>query len=141
MAGWLEPTIKAFLHVAGGVLAMLGNGLIRWLFVRIDGARRPAGEPAPRARRGLVDAQEDLPGGRYIGVFERLATYVAVVTSFPAGIAVVLAVKGLGRYADLATMSPDGHSRKGELFIIGTFASLLWALLWAGAAYWAVRLW
>ena len=46
---------------------------------------------------------------------------------------------GLGRYAELATSEPE--SRKGELFIIGTFASLLWAGLWAGAAYWGVRAW
>ena len=55
--------------------------------------------------------------------------------------AIVLAVKGLGRYADLKTTSESGTSRKGELFIIGTFASVLWAAMWAGVAYGVVRLW
>ena len=62
--------------------------------------------------------------------------YVCIVAGFPAGIAVVLGGKGLGRYAELA--SPT--SRKGELFIIGTFASMLWAAAFAGLALLGWRL-
>ena len=58
----------------------------------------------------------------------RAATYACMVAGFPAGIAVVMAVKGFGRYPELRT--PD--AAKGERFIIGTLASLLWAALWAG---------
>ena len=94
-----------------------------------------------RASLGLEAAQKDLPGGRWIGILERVAVYACIVTGFPAGIAMVLAVKGLGRYADLATASESGTSRKGELFIIGTFVSMLWACAWAGAAYAAVWSW
>ena len=39
------------------------------------------------------------------------------------------------------TESESGASRKGELFIIGTFVSMLWAATWAGAAYLAVWVW
>jgi len=61
-------------------------------------------------------------------LLERAATYACIVAGFPAGIAVVMVVKGFGRYPELRT--PD--TAKGERFIIGTLASLLWASLWAG---------
>ena len=123
----------------GGVIAMAGNGVVRGLLRRIDKAAARDEVQETRRALGLVQAQKELPGGRWVGVLERLAVYACIVASFPAGIAMVLAVKGLGRYAELVTES-DG-SRKGELFIIGTFASLLWAGLWAGAAYFGVRAW
>ncbi|WP_197552094.1 hypothetical protein [Trueperella pecoris] len=85
----------------------------------------------PKSRPTLLTAQKALPGGRWIGVLERLATYVCLVAGFPGGIAMVLAVKGLGRYPELR----NGESaRVGELFIIGTFISILWAAAWAGIA-------
>lgn len=134
---------KALIIAAGALLATWGNPVIRRVLARIDAAGRPSGEgeeiEATRANLGLVSAQEELPGGRWVGMLERLAVYVCIVAGFPAGIAMVLAVKGLGRYAELATSGKE--SRRGELFIIGTFASLLWSGLWAGAAYWGVRVW
>lgn len=115
--------------------------MIRLVLRRIDATGREPADEVQLAREnlGLVQAQKELPGGRWVGMLERLAVYACIVAGFPAGIAMVLAVKGLGRYAELATSEPE--SRKGELFIIGTFASLLWAGLWAGAAYWGVRAW
>ncbi len=86
---------------------------------------------------GLEAAAEQLKGGYWIGLLERAALFACVLSGFPAGIAVVLGVKGLGRYPELRT--PTGS--KGELFIIGTFSSMLWAALWAGLAYGLVRLW
>ena len=133
--------LKALIVVVGAVLATWGNPVIRLVLRRIDAiGREPADEvQLARENLGLVQAQKELPGGRWVGMLERLAVYACIVAGFPAGIAMVLAVKGLGRYAELATSEPE--SRKGELFIIGTFASLLWAGLWAGAAYWGVRAW
>ena len=134
--------LKAAIVVAGGVLAALGNPVVRWLLRRIDRIPAEDAEVAQtRASLGLEAAQKDLPGGQWIGILERVAVYACIVTAFPAGIAMVLAVKGLGRYADLATESESGASRKGELFIIGTFVSILWAATWAGAAYLAVWVW
>ena len=123
----------------GAVLAVCGNPIIRAVLRRVDAAAHDPDDEIEltRQRLGLVQAQRELPGGRWIGILERLAVYACIVAGFPAGIAIVLGVKGLGRYADLAT--GESRSRKGELFIIGTFASLLWAGLWAGVAYWAVR--
>ena len=137
----LDLLFRMLILAAGAVLAVWGNPAIRLILRRIDDSGQGPHDEIELAREnlGLVRAQADLPGGRWVGVFERLAVYVCIVGGFPAGIAMVLAVKGLGRYAELATSEPS--SRKGELFIIGTFASLLWAGLWAGAAYWGVRAW
>lgn len=140
----LDLVLKGAVLLAGGVFAMLGNGVIRWLLRRIDQAARQAADQEVRETRqqlGLVEAQKELPGGRWVGILERIAIYACIVSGFASGMAIVLAVKGLGRYADLKTTSESGTSRKGELFIIGTFASVLWAAMWAGVAYGVVRLW
>ena len=140
----LDLVLKGAVLLAGGVFAMLGNGVIRWLLRRIDQAARQAADQEVRETRqqlGLVEAQKELPGGRWVGILERIAIYACIVSGFASGMAIVLAVKGLGRYADLKTESESGSSRKGELFIIGTFASVLWAAMWAGVAYGVVRLW
>lgn len=131
--------LKTLIIVVSALAAMLGNPLIRLLIRRIDTAAEPDDVEQARANLGLVQAQKELPGGRWVGILERLAVYACIVASFPAGIAMVLAVKGLGRYAELVTESDS--SRKGELFIIGTFASMLWAGLWGGIAYWGIRAW
>ena len=61
-----------------------------------------------------------LRGGKWIGVLERLGVAASLVCGWPEGIAIVLAVKGLGRYPELQQGST-------ERFIIGTFASVLFA--------------
>lgn len=114
-----------------GCGAVAGNGVIRALLRRIDegGARVAA------AQGTLMGAQKELPGGRWIGILERIAVYVSIVAGFPPGIAVALAVKGLGRYPELrAEKEGREAARVGELFIIGTFVSVLWAAAWAGVA-------
>lgn len=72
------------------------------------------------------DPAEPLRGGLTIGVLERVAVAVSILAGWPEGIAVVLAVKGLARYPELR------ESHASEQFIIGTFASVLWALGAAG---------
>ncbi|MCC3292709.1 MULTISPECIES: hypothetical protein [unclassified Arthrobacter] len=64
-----------------------------------------------------------LRGGLAIGVLERLAVAAAVLADEPVAIAYVVAVKGLGRYAELKE-TPAAAER----FIIGTLASMLWAV-------------
>lgn len=60
-------------------------------------------------------------GGTVIGYLERLAVTIAILAGYPEAIAVVVAVKGIGRFSELA--SPEARER----FIVGTLASLLWA--------------
>lgn len=63
-----------------------------------------------------------LRGGAIIGVLERLAVCLAVLAGQPVAIAYVVAIKGLGRFAELKE-TPVAAER----FIIGTLTSLLWA--------------
>ncbi len=65
--------------------------------------------------------REVLRGGAAIGVLERLCVVLGIVAGFPEAIAIVIAVKGLGRFTELAA------AEARERFIIGTLASLLWA--------------
>lgn len=90
----------------------------------------PAG-PAGGSDGSLRSAGEILRGGLWIGVLERLAVFATLVARWPEGIAVVLAVKGLGRYPELRSGHRPGLA---ERFIIGTLVSVLWAGLCAYAA-------
>lgn len=58
-----------------------------------------------------------LRGGLWIGLLERTAIVGSLWAGWPEGIAVVLAVKGLGRFSELK------DHRAAEQFILGTFAS------------------
>lgn len=70
---------------------------------------------------GVPITQEVLRGGLTIGILERLAVAGAIVAGFPEALAVVVAIKGVGRFTELA--APESRER----FIIGTLASLTWA--------------
>jgi hypothetical protein len=67
-----------------------------------------------------------LHGGAWIGVLERAAVAGNLLAGWPEGLAVVLAVKGLGRYAELKAPAA------AERFILGTLASALWAAACVG---------
>lgn len=93
------------------------------------GEHPPAG--APRDIADLLGAAEGaapppsrtaLRGGTWIGILERLAITATLLAGYPSGIAFVVAVKGLGRYPELRD-----HPDVSERFVIGTFASMLWA--------------
>lgn len=84
------------------------------------GAGQPASDvpgPAP-----AVPAQRILRGGAIIGVLERLGVCLAILTGQPVAIAYIVAIKGLGRFAELKE-TPVAAER----FIIGTLTSMLWA--------------
>ncbi|MCU1431577.1 MAG: hypothetical protein JWP95_682 [Actinotalea sp.] len=68
-------------------------------------------------------AMDTLRGGTWIGVLERLAVTGAMMADYPSAIAFVIAVKGLGRYPELRE-NPGASER----FVIGTLASMLWAV-------------
>ena len=126
--------------IPGGALALLtialatvgGNPVVRWVLRAADGgkttegprggilvelmAERSAAPPATGSRQ-----EEILRGGTTIGYLERLAAALSLVAGFPAAIAVIVALKGVGRFTELAT--PAARER----FIVGTLASLVWA--------------
>ena len=74
----------------------------------------PGSEPAP--------TQRILRGGAIIGILERLGVCLAILTGQPVAIAYIVAIKGLGRFAELKE-TPVAAER----FIIGTLTSMLWA--------------
>ena len=73
------------------------------------------GPEGPRARAALR-------GGTWIGLLERVATTGALLYGEPTAVAVVVAVKGLGRYPELRE-----HPAASERFVVGSLASLTWA--------------
>ncbi|RRD46428.1 hypothetical protein [Tessaracoccus sp. OH4464_COT-324] len=127
----MELILKGVTITVLALVAVSGNGVVRAVLRRAD-------PPRPKADPTLIQVQDKLPGGRWIGVLERLAVYASLMTGFPGGIAVVLGLKGLGRYPELRS---GNDPRLGELFIIGTFVSFLWAAACAGAAHGVNRLW
>jgi hypothetical protein len=119
-----------------------GNAVTTAVFDAVDEGHDPDADPAPSpsgaspsvtdtAPTSLRSAGQVLRGGAWIGILERLAIFAALVGRWPEGIAVVLAVKGLGRYPELRAAHRPGLA---ERFIIGTLVSVLWAGLCAYAA-------
>jgi hypothetical protein len=117
-----------------GLLAVVGGGPVTTrIFAFVDSSERAAaadgtadGESLDRAG----GAGDVLRGGAWIGALERLAVFAGLAAGFPEGVAVVLALKGVGRFPDLR--QDQGHGGTTERFIIGTFASVLWAAACAG---------
>jgi hypothetical protein len=71
---------------------------------------------------GVPDApKEVLRGGATIGYLERIAVIGCLAVGRVEGIAVVVAIKGLGRFSELD--SPEARER----FIIGTLVSLIFS--------------
>jgi hypothetical protein len=122
---WFDEGIYSlshpFLTVVAGVAAVTGGGLVTTqVFALVDRDARDS-----RVRHG----GEILRGGAWIGALERLGVYVALVAGWAPGLAIVLAVKGLGRYPELRNQEDTGAA---ERFIIGTFTSVLWAAACVG---------
>ncbi|MGT2424582.1 hypothetical protein [Amnibacterium kyonggiense] len=67
-----------------------------------------------------------LRGGEVIGLLERLAVAGAIIAGVPDALAVIIAIKGVGRFTEL----DNGPVR--ERFIVGTFGSWIWAAAAAG---------
>ncbi len=123
LVGWNSDATHDLDHwtaALAAVLAVAGGGLVTTqVFTFVEDPERVRGA-------GAV-----LRGGAWIGALERLAVYVALVAGWAPGLAVVLAVKGLGRYPELRSQDDTAVA---ERFIIGTFASVLWAVACAGVA-------
>lgn len=88
------------------------------------GGRPPSdvSSPAPKVPGQAAPGERILRGGAIIGVLERLGVSVAILTGQPVAIAYIVAIKGLGRFAELKE-TPVAAER----FIIGTLTSMLWA--------------
>jgi hypothetical protein len=114
------PAVNLTLDLAGGSPAGEHGGIL----VRADGADGADASAKPR--------REVLRGGATIGILERFATVAAILVGHPEAIAVIVALKGVGRFTELEA------SEARERFIIGSLMSLIWAC--ASAALWAIAL-
>ncbi|AYD90078.1 hypothetical protein D5R93_08770 [Actinomyces lilanjuaniae] len=117
--------VTLVISVLGGWGAVVG--VLRVARVPEPPAGRAAsldGHHVPVLDRAEVDSTAPLVlrGGTWIGMLERLATTGALLSGHAEMVVVVVAVKGLGRWADLQE-SPGAAER----FIIGTLASLICA--------------
>ena len=112
------------LVVLAGALAVAGGGPVTSrVFALVDG-RGHGDDPGSIHRAGDV-----LRGGAWIGALERAAIFASLAVGQPEGVAIVLGLKGLGRYPELRN---DEKAGAAERIIIGTFASVLWAAACAG---------
>jgi hypothetical protein len=119
--------------VLAGLVAVVGGGPVTTrVFAAVDAAAGPEGS----APHPIESAGEVLRGGAWIGGLERAAVFASLAVGMPEGVAIVLALKGLGRYAELQTQAGKGAA---ERFIIGTFTSVLWAAACAGVLALVVR--
>lgn len=116
------------------LLASLGGWPVSALVLRLSRSPRRVPPAARRTQKVPVleapahpaedwSTPELLRGGLWIGLLERAAVTACVLADHPEMIAVVVALKGLGRYPELRA-----HEGASERFLVGTFASLLWAV-------------
>ncbi len=141
--------VEGWQQAAAAVLAVLvavvaGSHAVRATFrltrgewrpsrARTRGTEPPPRDPGTEAPLDLEAPGSVLRGGAWIGYLERAAVAGTLLAGFPEGLALVLAVKGVGRYPELRDSGRDGRSPDApEEFIIGTLASLLWAAAAAG---------
>jgi hypothetical protein len=133
--GWREAaalTLGVAVATTGGSLVV--RSVFRLMRREFLPARTRPGADAGSAFEAEPAAADERPeqvlrGGAWIGYLERAAVAATVLAGWPEGVALVLAVKGVGRYAELR------ETNAPEAFIIGTLTSLLWAASAAGAAH------
>ncbi|WP_167202592.1 hypothetical protein [Actinomyces respiraculi] len=127
----MSPAVVTVLVTCAALIVSVLGGwgvvslVLRWARVPETPGQRgttPAGRSAPVLSPPDGAVSPVLRGGTWIGVLERLATTGAILAGHAAPIGVVVAVKGLGRWAALRD-NPGSTER----FIIGTLASLTWA--------------
>lgn len=119
----------------GGVL--LGHPVVSGIFTQVArSARGPQGSAHTEADPPAAHVADPPPlaGGRWIGYLERVSVIGALLVAWPEGIALAIAIKGLGRYQELRSATPG----TAERFIIGTFTSLLWACAWGLLGRWGM---
>lgn len=107
-----------------------GRWVIPWILSRAVGKARVSNEPV---------------SSLWIGLLERLMITGAVMLGAPEAIAIVVAVKGIGRYPALLSAKKEAASSgehddtsRADAFIVGTLASIIWSAAWGGLALWAV---
>jgi hypothetical protein len=141
--------LRLSLGIGFGLIGVLGGSPVVGIVLRFAQGKVPLGEHGGivvsrddiddrddddrdgKKKRKLTAAatqREILRGGATIGYLERLALLGALAAGQPSAVAIIIAIKGLGRFSEL-----DGSEAR-ERFIIGTLTSLVWAGACAAAA-------
>jgi hypothetical protein len=110
------------------VSAVITGGAVTNVILSLADTTTPTtviGPTGARIKRQL------LRGGTWIGILERIGILAAVLT-WPEGLALILAIKGLARYPELKAGPTSGAA---ERFIIGTLISFGWAAGCAGIGW------
>jgi hypothetical protein len=129
-----DNVAAALLLVGLTVSAVVGNPVTGAVLALADPRSRtttpdPASSPDPTSSPAATSAPDGtgpadptlLRGGAWIGALERLVVTAGLLAGWGEAVLLIVAIKGLGRYPELRS------STSAERFIIGTFASLLWA--------------
>lgn len=124
-AAWLRVVLVAAIVLVG---TAHGSSVVAVAF-RIADPPRPRtidlpGGPPSRRGDDLQPPPGTMRGGAMIGVLERAATIVALASGQPGAIAVVVAVKAIGRFGEL-----DGPVMR-ERFLVGSLASISTSAAW-----------
>lgn len=106
-----SPLVSLILELAGSGAVALGE----------HGGIMVSGDSPTTALQETGERREILRGGMTIGYLERLAIIGAALAGQFAAVAIVVAIKGLGRFSELE------NSAARERFIIGTLVSVIWA--------------
>lgn len=121
---------QGLIVVLSVVVAAVGGGPVTEAVFGLA-ARKPRRGKGSRPEKDVEKSL--LRGGMWIGILERVAIASTLWATWPEGLAVVLAVKGLGRFAELK------QHAAAEQFILGTFSSVLWACAAYGTGLLLVR--
>ncbi|MGJ1466768.1 hypothetical protein ACR798_02465 [Clavibacter sepedonicus] len=131
LRGVASPLVVGYLGLVAVVLAVLGGGSASTVVLATRGSVPPGAYGgilvAPRGHEDDPSAlrrptREVLRGGATIGMLERLAVVAVILAGYPEALAVVIAIKGVGRFSELGEAA-----EARERFIIGTLVSWLWA--------------
>ena len=129
MTPWLAAAVVVLALAASvGVGLAVSVLVLRWAkvpeVILPEYERDATGRLVPILASTPKPSRPLLRGGLWVGVLERVAITGAIIAGRPELIAVVVAVKGLGRYPEL--QQAGGAS---ERFIIGTLASFTVAVV------------
>jgi hypothetical protein len=129
VAIWLATLLLSVVvgsWVVPWVLRQASGGDLPWARYQpliLPQALEPGDDGEPPSGTMNPEAVAILRGGAWLGLLERLAITGALLAGYPYGIAVVVAIKGLGRYAELRD-----QPIASERFVVGTLSSLIWSV-------------
>jgi hypothetical protein len=119
--------LTAAVVVSGLFAVFLGSPLTVWVLRHVE---RRSGRAPGQSVSGIERAELVLRGGQVIGLLERTAVFFGILSGWPEAMIGVVALKGLGRFADLQGQTEGAAER----FLIGSMTSLVWASLLGGLA-------